>query len=151
NLSLVQLTPDAAGTVEPWDVQLALDVQLPGWEQAPRKPERTRRAPHVTVVVAARGRPEALAATVESILHSDWRSADVGVVGKPPRSGRTAALLRERFGPHPRLRCVEAPRDGVSRARNAGLAVARGELVAFTDEGVEVGKGWIAALAEAIS
>jgi O-antigen biosynthesis protein len=151
NLGLVQLAPDAGGSVAPRDVRLALGVQLPGWEQAPRKLEPASQAPWVTVVVPASGRPEALAATVRSILRCDWPSFDVVVVDNRRRSGPTADLLRERFGPHPQLRCVEAPRDGVSRARNAGLAVARGELVAFTDEGVEVDQGWIAELAGAIA
>jgi glycosyltransferase involved in cell wall biosynthesis len=151
NLGLVQLTPDARGRVEPGDVRHALDDQLPGWEQAPRELEPARQAPEVTVVVVARGSPEALAATVQSILRCDWPSFDVVVVDNRGRSGRTADLLRERFGAHPQLRCVEAPGDGASRARNAGLAVAQGELVAFTDEGVEVDEGWIAELAGAFA
>jgi len=135
--------------VEPEDLRAALDEQLPGWDDDSRR--RGPAAPdcHVTVVVTARGRHEALAAGVESVLDCDWRSFDVVVVDSG-KDGGSADFLRARFGAHPQLRCVEEPRDGLSFARNAGLAVASGEIVAFTDEGVLVDEGWIGALVDAL-
>ncbi|MEZ0164127.1 glycosyltransferase [Kineococcus sp. LSe6-4] len=47
---------------------------------------------------------------------------------------------------HPRVRRVPAERPGISQARNAGLAAARGEVVAFTDDDVRVDPGWLLAL-----
>ena len=149
NLGLLSVVPRSDGSVERGDLRAALDEQVPGWDGETRARVAPARECHVTVVVTARGRHEALAATVESVLDSDWRLFDVVVVDGGGAAG-SADFLRERFESHPRLRCVEEPREGVSLARNAGLAVARGEIVAFTDEGVLVDENWIRALVDAL-
>jgi GT2 family glycosyltransferase len=45
------------------------------------------------------------------------------------------------------MKVVHEPRPGVSAARNRGLAVASGEIVAFTDDDVEVDPVWLLAIA----
>jgi hypothetical protein len=45
-----------------------------------------------------------------------------------------------------RVRIVRAERPGISSARNAGLAAATGEIVAFTDDDVRVDSGWLRAI-----
>lgn len=55
--------------------------------------------------------------------------------------------LPELLARHPRVRRVHAPRPGISQARNAGTAAARGEVVAFTDDDVLVDPRWVLALA----
>jgi cellulose synthase/poly-beta-1,6-N-acetylglucosamine synthase-like glycosyltransferase len=47
----------------------------------------------------------------------------------------------------PRIRYVASDRPGASAARNAGVRVARGEFIAFTDDDVDVDPGWLRALA----
>jgi O-antigen biosynthesis protein len=148
NLGLVSVRAHA-GTVQPDDLRAALDVQLPGWDGEPRRQTVTAPDVHVTAVVTAHGHHDELADTVQSVLESDWASFDVVVVDSGNGSG-TADFLRARFGAHPQLRCVEEPRDGVSFARNAGLAMALGPIVAFTDEGALVDESWIGALVGAL-
>ncbi|PRY67030.1 glycosyl transferase family 2 [Glaciihabitans tibetensis] len=46
----------------------------------------------------------------------------------------------------PRLRIVRAERPGISSARNAGLAAATGDVVAFTDDDVRVEPDWLRAI-----
>ena len=66
------------------------------------------------------------------------------VVENRPGSSATSWMLAEEFPDHPRVRYVDEPWPGLSRARNAGLALADGELVAFTDDDVLVEPGWLA-------
>jgi GT2 family glycosyltransferase len=148
NLGLVRVVA-RDGILEPDELRAAFDEQLPGWDGESDRRVAVPRDCHVTVVVTARGRHEALAVTLESVFECEWRSFDVVVVDSGTGAG-SADFLRERFGAHPQLRCVEEPREGASLSRNAGLAVAQGEIVAFTDEGAEVDEGWIRALVGAM-
>jgi GT2 family glycosyltransferase len=45
-------------------------------------------------------------------------------------------------------RVVREPRPGISAARNRGIAVATGEIIAFTDDDVVVDRRWLRALGE---
>ena len=100
--------------------------------------------PAVTVVVTTCRRPEALARCLRSILASEYEEFEVIVVENRPGSSATSWMLAEEFPDHPRVRYVDEPWPGLSRARNAGLALADGELVAFTDDDVLVEPGWLA-------
>lgn len=97
----------------------------------------------VTVAVPSRGTDmPLLRGCVESIFTQRPPPEDVIVVDNS-RSG-AAAFLGAEFGP--RLRVVHEPRPGVWLARNCALAQARGEIVAFLDDDVRAGPGWLAAL-----
>ena len=48
-----------------------------------------------------------------------------------------------------RVRYLRETKQGVSHARNAGIAAARAPILAFTDDDVRVGPGWLAAIARA--
>jgi len=50
-----------------------------------------------------------------------------------------------------RIRGVEEPDVGLSRAKNAGIRNARGRLILFTDDDVIVASGWIAAYVDFFS
>ncbi len=103
--------------------------------------------PALTVVVTTCRRPETLGRCLESILASDYGRFDVVVVENRPGSPVTARLLSERFGSAENIHYAEEPRPGLSRARNAGLQRATGELVAFIDDDVVVDRGWMPAAA----
>ena len=126
------------------ELRRQLDREL---QEAP--PERgahgrpPRSGPAVTVVVTTCRRPEALARCLRSILDCEYEEFEVIVVENRPGSSATSWMLAEEFPDHPRVRYVDEPGPGVSRARNAGLALADGELVAFTDDDVLVEPGWL--------
>jgi len=50
---------------------------------------------------------------------------------------------------HPDLRYVFEPKQGIAHGRNAGIAAARGDKIAFTDDDVEVTPNWIATIKRA--
>ncbi len=110
----------------------------------------SRALPAVSVVVATCGNPPALERCISSILACDYEEFEVIVVENRPHAADTEAMLADRFPEERRLRYVEEGRPGASLARNAGLARAAHEVVAFTDDDVVVDRGWIRAGVEAL-
>jgi GT2 family glycosyltransferase len=106
--------------------------------------------PSVSVVVPTCCNPGPLERCLQSILLSDYDDFEVIVVENRPGSSETARMLVERFAGERRLRYVEEPRASASLARNAGLAAAEGEIVAFTDDDVVVDRLWLAASVRAL-
>ncbi|MGZ4284359.1 MAG: glycosyltransferase [Solirubrobacteraceae bacterium] len=103
--------------------------------------------PSVSVVVPTCSNVGPLERCLRSILRSEYDDFEVIVVENRPRSSDTARMLVERFVGESRLRYVEEPRPSASLARNAGLASAEGEIVAFTDDDVVVDPLWLRASA----
>lgn len=102
----------------------------------------------VTVVVCTLGRQPGLADTVRAVLGQDHRRLELVVVDNDPASGRTAALLAG--VDDGRLRVIPEPVRGLSAARNAGLAAAGGDLVAFTDDDAVPDPDWVTRLVEVL-
>lgn len=102
----------------------------------------------VSVVVCTLGRERRLQRTVEAVLGQTHRHLELVVVDNDPASGRTAALLAG-VG-DPRLRRVPHAERGLSSARNAGLAAARGEVVAYTDDDAVPDPRWLDGLLDVV-
>jgi GT2 family glycosyltransferase len=106
--------------------------------------------PLVSVVVTTCDRPFQLRQTLDSLLAQSYPDFELIVVDNRPSSAITRNAVAEKYGTDPRLRYLGEPRVGLSAARNAGLARARGELVAFTDDDVTVDRHWLSSLAQAL-
>ena len=104
-------------------------------------------APLATVVIATRDRPGSLEVCLDSVLRLDYPRYEVIVVDNAPTTSETRDLVENRYGGHLDVRYVRHDRRGLARARNRGLAEARGELVAFTDDDVIVDRWWLLGLA----
>ena len=85
-------------------------------------------APRVTVVVAAYNGEAFLRQALESVFAQDFDSFEVVFVDDGSTDG-TAEIARS----FP-VRYLHQENQGLPAARNAGLRVARGELVAFADD-----------------
>jgi GT2 family glycosyltransferase len=97
----------------------------------------------VTIVVPTRNRPSQVAACVRALVeHTD---APVLVVDNHSKRA-AAASVAGLESLSDRVRVVVEPSVGTSRARNAGLAEAGSEIVAFVDDDVIVEPGWLHAL-----
>lgn len=108
-------------------------------------------APPVSVVIATRDRTESLLRCLASLAKLDYPSFDVVVADSAPRTGATASAVAGGPGwPFP-LRYVRADRPGLALAHNVALAEVTGDVVAITDDDVEVDPGWLAAIAGAFS
>ena len=98
--------------------------------------------PSVTVVIPTCANPEPLRRAIASVLATGYAPLQVIVVENRPPAASTRGVVEEAFAGHEVL-YLEEPRRGASFARNTGLAHARGEIVAFTDDDVLVEPTWI--------
>jgi glycosyltransferase involved in cell wall biosynthesis len=95
----------------------------------------------ISVVVASRNRPAELRNCLASI--NQERAADVELIVVDSASSdpsRTAHIARDA-----NARFLSTGVPGAARARNLGLAHARGDIIAFTDDDAVVDFGWLAA------
>jgi O-antigen biosynthesis protein len=102
-----------------------------------------------TVVIATRERPERLTATLDSVFALEHPRYEVIVVDNAPRTPATRKLVERRRADGLQLRYLREPRPGLALAHNRGLREARGEIVAFTDDDVDVDSRWLVELARA--
>ena len=98
--------------------------------------------PPISVVVCTRDRQEQLARCLRSVASVAYPSFEVVVVDSAPSSDATR-LVASSAG----VRYAFEPAPGLDRARNRGLAEARYDLLAYTDDDVEVDRGWLAGIA----
>jgi glycosyltransferase involved in cell wall biosynthesis len=89
-------------------------------------------APRVTVLLPVHDAERFLAEAVESILGQSFRDFELLAIDDGSRDG-SAALLDAFAARDPRVRVVRRPHEGLVATLNAGLALARGELVARMD------------------
>lgn len=109
----------------------------PAWDRQPYVGETTPVSASV-IVTTNFARPAQLRRCLESLAALDYPDYEVIVVdnrapGPSPVELEGARVVRE-------------PRPGISAARNRGLREASGEIVAFTDDDVEVDTRWLQAL-----
>jgi len=106
---------------------------------------------------------------VRSIMASEGRSGDRGgsgdkdgsgdrggpfevvVVENRPTHSTVREALDDAFPGDDRVRYLEVPIPGASRARNAGLQAARGEIVVFTDDDIVAELAWCGSLRAAFA
>lgn len=98
--------------------------------------------PLVSVVICAIDGGRSAVRTVETVLSGTYSKVEVIVVNNRPAEGGLQPVAAA-FGEDPRVRTTDEPRPGLSFARNAGAAVARGEIVAFTDDDTVPDSRWI--------
>ncbi|HKI00686.1 MAG TPA: glycosyltransferase [Thermoanaerobaculia bacterium] len=102
--------------------------------------------PPISVVVCTRDRTALLEKCLRSLLALDYPAYEVVVVDNAPRDDATARLVAALP-----VRYVREPRPGLDHARNRGIAEARHDLIAFTDDDTRADSGWLSALARAFA
>jgi glycosyltransferase involved in cell wall biosynthesis len=117
-------------------------TSCPGRELAPG------RRPTVSVIVPTAGRPERLRRCLSSMHRLHYPNFEVIVADNRPDDRRTRQVVDEFAGGDRVVRYVSAPLPGSAAARNQGVAVSGAEIVAFTDDDVEVDPHWLDWLVE---
>ena len=112
---------------------------------------RPAAAPKITVVVATRDRTGSLLRCLDSLSRVDYPAFDVVVVDSAPRTDETQLALAARPETGFAVSYLREPRPGLALAHNAALPAVTGDIVAITDDDVEVDPGWLGALAAAFA
>ncbi len=136
-----ELAADVSG-LSPSEAATFLDT-LVARRLLARRPAAPARWPSVQVIVAARGRPAATRACVDSLLALDYPPDRLGIVvvddaSEPPLGPVLAGL------PVQLLRLET--NVGQSAARNLAAAAAEADLLAFIDNDCTAGPAWLAEL-----
>ncbi|GGQ62255.1 glycosyltransferase [Couchioplanes azureus] len=132
--------------------ELPVDGITPDTEPAflARRREVLADAPPITVVICTRERPGALARCLDSLLTQEYPDFRVLVVDNAPVTDATAEVVRSaaRRGP---VSYLKEPRAGLSFARNAAVAAAPGEILAWIDDDEYADPHWLAEVARALA
>lgn len=104
--------------------------------------------PFASVIVPTCGRIADLTGCLRTLRALSYPRFEILVVDNCPADPSTRRLVAGIGLEDPRVRYVAESRPGSSVARNAGIAAARGELVAFTDDDVVVERDWLDWLVE---
>jgi glycosyltransferase involved in cell wall biosynthesis len=104
--------------------------------------------PRISVVIATCRRPEWALEAIRSVAENGYPDFEVVVVDQDTSSGLEGAI-RSRFGADPRFVYMRLDRAILSRARNAGVARASGEIIHFVDDDALLHPGCLQAYAEA--
>ena len=115
-------------------------------------PDADTSVPAISVVVCTRDRARRLSDCLHHLAQA--RSActhlsEIIVVDNGSRDD-TGDVVRAHAATLPVVYVVEL-RPGLANARNRGVAVARGALMAFTDDDCNVDRGWMRAIVEAFA
>ncbi|GGL73939.1 hypothetical protein GCM10010129_17020 [Streptomyces fumigatiscleroticus] len=135
--TLLARVPEGA---DPQEVLAGLAQDLP----APRPRAAPTAPPPASVVVASRERASRLGRALDSLLAQDHPDFEIVVVDNAPVTGDTRELVERKYGERVRYVCEPVP--GLAVAHNRGLAAARHEVVAFTDDDVVADPRWLTEL-----
>jgi GT2 family glycosyltransferase len=118
-------------------------------ERAKARAAFLAQAPFVSVIVCTHNRAVSLARCLRSLLKLNYPHFEIIVVDNAPSNDDAQKMIKNDFAQETRVRYVCEARVGKSCAANTGAMLARGALLAFTDDDVEVDAHWLTELAMA--
>lgn len=105
-------------------------------------------APFITVVVPTVGGSDRIARCIDSLTSLAYPDYEILIVDNRPEDPATRRLIEERARQDRRIRYAAEPKPGSSMARNRGIPESSAEIVAFTDDDIEVDPQWLSWMAE---
>jgi glycosyltransferase involved in cell wall biosynthesis len=97
---------------------------------------------NVSIVMSTRNRGASVIPAVSSVLHDQRCCWEVILVDQSMDDATERALADAGLLADPRLVYRRTAKTGVSRGRNEGIGLARGEIIAITDDDCVVPEGW---------
>ena len=110
-------------------------------DEIPFPPQK--RSPLISVIVCTYNGQRTIAECLDALMNLDYPEFDVIVVDDGSTDG--VAEIANRY----RVNLIRTENQGLSRARNTGLAAARGEIVAYIDDDAYPDRHWLRYLAHA--
>lgn len=106
----------------------------------------------ITVIICTYNRCRTVTESLDSVAAQNMPdSAEWEVIVVDNNStDETQQVLAEYCRRHPRFRCIFEAKQGLSHARNAGIANATGDILAFTDDDVIADPDWLRNLTGAL-
>ena len=105
----------------------------------------------ISVILPTYNRCDVLPRALECFASQQAPGLDFEVIVVDNNStDETKAVIESFAARDKRIHYLFEPRQGLSHARNRGIGVARAEMVAFTDDDVEVATDWIAQMHRAM-
>ena len=89
-------------------------------------------APKISVIVPVYNVAPYVGECLSSLVHQTFTDFEIIAVNDGSTDG-SLAVLREFERSYPMVHVIDQPNSGVSRARQAGLAQAKGEFISFVD------------------
>lgn len=112
---------------------------------------RSTEAVALSVVVPCMNGAGVIGDQLTALARQQWHRTWEVIVADNGSTDDTAAVIEKHKTQLPNLRLVDASRKpGAAHARNAGVAAARGQAIAFCDADDQVGSGWLAAMGSAL-
>jgi glycosyltransferase involved in cell wall biosynthesis len=99
--------------------------------------------PQTSVVVCTHRRPADLPRVLDALGRLDPAPAEVIVIDNAPGEADCRELVKNAG-----FRYLREDRQGLDNARNAGIRVASGDVIAFTDDDCVPAAGWLSAFGE---
>jgi len=103
-----------------------------------------------SAIVCTHNRYDILPAAIDSILKQNLSPLELIVVDNSPDAA-AAQAFGARYRGSEKIGYVHEPAEGLSQARNTGVALARGDIVAFLDDDAAAEPGWAGALLRAFA
>lgn len=105
---------------------------------------REEPTPALSIILCTRNRSASLRSALESLVAQDSPGGDWEIVVVDNGSTDDTREVVRSFASRAAVRYVFEAVPGLGRARNCGIAVARGSVLAFTDDDVIVNRDWAA-------
>jgi glycosyltransferase involved in cell wall biosynthesis len=118
------------------------------WPFLRRRAAVLAEAPFISVVICTRDRPDQIKKCLDRLTKQRYPRYEVVVVDNAPTSDALRKVVEGQPSAGAEFRyCVE-PRPGLSWARNAGIAAAKSDVIAFLDDDDEPDEHWLTGIAE---
>jgi GT2 family glycosyltransferase len=110
-----------------------------------------KQSPRISAIICTYRNPDLLQGAIVSLRNQRLSPEQYEIIIVDNNSEDQTPEVVRRFSrdPSPPIRYILEPRQGLSHARNRGVEVARGDIVAFIDDDAEADSGWLSALLEA--